>query len=65
MFVPPLNRFESVSMSWVPGYCGIHGNELVDRAAKDAITHLEVWRWDGLCFGIGQSEAAKSTRSDE
>jgi len=44
MFAPQLNRFESVSMSWVPGHCGIHGNKLVDRAVKDAITHLAVWR---------------------
>ena len=65
MFTPLLNRFESVSISWVPGQCGIHGNEPVDTAARNAITPLETWRWDGLCFGIGQLEVARTARSDE
>jgi len=39
MFTPLLNRFELVSMSWLPGHRGLHGNELVDMAARNAVTH--------------------------
>jgi len=65
IFTPILNRFESVSMSWVPGHHGIHGKELVDTAPRNAVTPLKAWRWDGLCFGIGQLEMARTARSDE
>jgi len=65
MFVPILNKFESVLMSWVPGHRGIHSNELVDMTARNALTPLEEWRWVGLYFGIGQSEKARSAMSDK
>jgi len=44
MFVPELNRFKSVSMSWVPGHRGIRGNEVAAIAARRAITPLETWK---------------------
>jgi len=29
----------TVQLCWIPGHCGIIGNEMADKAAKDAITN--------------------------
>jgi len=59
MFAEATARFTSVTFDWIPRHAGIHGNERVDKAARTAITQLENWRWDGLCFGIGQLAGCK------
>jgi len=59
MYAEATARFTSVTFDWIPGHAGIHGNERVDKAARTAITPLENWRWDGLCFGIGQLAGCK------
>ncbi|UYV63077.1 hypothetical protein LAZ67_2003064 [Cordylochernes scorpioides] len=34
--IPALNTNQNVNLCWVPGHCGIDGNERADRAAKNA-----------------------------
>ena len=36
-FCPMFNGFLSVSLCWVPGHVGIHGNEVADGMAKQSV----------------------------
>ena len=62
-FCPMFNGFLSVSLCWVPGHVGIHGNEVAKGMAKQSVKSMwEPWRFEGLDFGIGQLADARDRR---
>src|SRR5205807_312200 len=66
-FVPMLNKLEKVDLMYVPGHCGVGGNERVDRAAREVggrIGRVPIF-WDGIDLRHGLAGAHKKARKQE
>jgi len=63
---PLFNRFGRVRITWIPGHCGIAGNEMADVKAKEAVGGvLHVRNWAGIVLGLGHAMMARDLRQAE
>jgi len=64
VFVPLINRFQSVAFGWSPGHAAIPGNEMADVAAREALKGLMV-NYSDVDFGGRNDSIARKARRDE
>jgi len=60
VLTPLFNRFSAIRFCWIPGHCGIAGNEMSDAKAKEAVGGvLHVRNWAGVVLGLGHAMIAR------
>jgi len=63
---PLFNRLSEVRVSWIPGHCGIAGNEMAEAKANGAVGGiLRVRTWAGVVLGLGPTRIARDPRQTE
>jgi len=63
---PLFKRFSWVCITWVPGHCGIAGNEMADAKTKEAVGGvLHVRNWAGVLLGLGHAMIARDLLQTE
>jgi len=60
VLTPLFNPFSAVRVCWIPGHCGIAGNEMSDAKAKRAVGGpLHVRNWAGVVLVLGHAMIAR------
>ena len=66
VLTPLFNRFSAVRICWIPGHCGIAGNEMSDAKAKEAVGGVQhVQNWADIVLGMGHAMIARQLRATE
>jgi len=66
VLTPLFNQFSAVRVCWIPGHCGIAGNEMSDVKAKEAVGGvLHTRNWAGVVLGLGHAIIAGELRAAE
>lgn len=66
VLTPLFNRFSRVCITWIPGHCGIAGNEMADAKAKGEVGGiLHVRNWAGVVLGLGHAMIARDLRQTD
>jgi len=66
VLTPLFNRFSAVRICWIPGHCGIAGNEMSDAKTKEAVGGpLHLRNWAGVMLGLGHAMIVRELRATE
>jgi len=66
VLTPLFNRLGGVRITWIPGHCGIAGNDMSDTKAKEAVGGvLHARNWAEVILGLGHAIIARDLRKTE